>query len=243
MPADGDVDTVVAIVEFQDKKFDPDFVNKLKDRMFRDQSESDAEDVAYPKDSLRAYYPRASFGKLNIDGEFIEFNSEHDRDWYKPVGGSMDSVYQDVLDYWAEQIIKDRPDTQESDLEYLNNYLSQFDKDGDLEIDGCYFCCAGGNTGWSSPWWAYRTDETTVTLGDYHFNKIIQMVDTLNQESGLDDLNTYIETFIHETGHQLGLDDYYSYDSSLDKLDSFAMMDNNTGEQDGFAKMLLGWFP
>lgn len=243
MPADGDVDTVVAIVEFQDKKFDPDFVNKLKDRMFRDQSESDAEDVAYPKDSLRAYYQRASFGKLNIDGEFIEFNSEHDRDWYKPVGGNMDSVYQDVLDYWAEQIIKDRPDTQESDLEYLNNYLSQFDKDGDLEIDGCYFCCAGGNTGWSSPWWAYRTDETTVTLGDYHFNKIIQMVDTLHQESGLDDLNTYIETFIHETGHQLGLDDYYSYDSSLDKLDSFAMMNNNTGEQDGFAKMLLGWIP
>ena len=81
MPAEGDVNTLVIFTEFQDYKFDPEFKKELKENIFKDVTESDPEDPNYPKDSLRAYYQRASFGKLNIGGEFIEYESEHERSW------------------------------------------------------------------------------------------------------------------------------------------------------------------
>jgi M6 family metalloprotease-like protein len=48
-------------------------------------------------------------------------------------------------------------------------------------------------------------------------------------------------TFIHETGHLLGLDDYYSYDYSDAPIGGLAMMDNNIGDHDAFSKYLLNW--
>ena len=249
MPAEGDVNTLVIFTEFQDYKFDPEFKKELKENIFKDVTESDPEDPNYPKDSLRAYYQRASFGKLNIGGEFIEYESEHERSWYDEaaaVNEQPEELWQEALDDWADKIISQRPDTEETDREYLNNYLSRFDQNNDMEIDGCYLACAGGNTGWGSVWWGYRTGESTVKIGDYSLNHIIQVVDTLSKPgvAGQDDLGDYVETFIHETGHQLGLLDYYSYgDQGVEKMEGFAMMNENNGDQDGFAKMLLGWLP
>ena len=250
MPAEGDVNTLVVLIEFPDNKFDPKFKEELKENIFKDVTESDPEDPNYPKDSLRAYYQRASFGKLNIDGEFIEYQSPHERSWYDEAAMETyeqpEALWQEALDDWADKILSERPDTPETDREYLNNYLSRFDKNDDLEIDGCYLACAGGNGGWASVWWAYRTGESSVKIGDYSLNHIIQVVDCLSEPgvAGQDNLADYIETFIHETGHQLGLSDYYSYGNmGVEKMEGFSMMGTNNGDQDGFAKMLLGWLP
>jgi M6 family metalloprotease-like protein len=48
-------------------------------------------------------------------------------------------------------------------------------------------------------------------------------------------------TFIHETGHMLGLDDYYSYDSNDAPVGGLCMMDNNIGDHEAFSKYLLSW--
>lgn len=49
-------------------------------------------------------------------------------------------------------------------------------------------------------------------------------------------------TFIHETGHILGLDDYYSSsDSSYSPTGGATMMDQNICDFDSYSKMLLGW--
>lgn len=64
-----------------------------------------------------------------------------------------------------------------------------------------------------------------------------------------------MNSLTHETGHLLGLNDYYSYDTSNRKDDEEAytggalegglggmdMMDANIGEQNAFSKWLLGW--
>ena len=48
-------------------------------------------------------------------------------------------------------------------------------------------------------------------------------------------------TFIHETGHLLGLEDYYTYDSNYHPLGQSSMMDQNVFDLDSHSKMLLGW--
>jgi M6 family metalloprotease-like protein len=48
-------------------------------------------------------------------------------------------------------------------------------------------------------------------------------------------------TFIHETGHMLGLDDYYSYDGVDAPVGGLCMMDNNIGDHEAFSKYLLSW--
>ena len=50
-------------------------------------------------------------------------------------------------------------------------------------------------------------------------------------------------TFIHETGHLLGLDDYYNYDypdSKYNPMGGIAMMDFNITDHDAWSKMVLG---
>lgn len=49
-------------------------------------------------------------------------------------------------------------------------------------------------------------------------------------------------TLIHETGHALGLEDYYTETSSdFPAAGGFLMMDNNVGDHDPWSKALYGW--
>lgn len=51
-------------------------------------------------------------------------------------------------------------------------------------------------------------------------------------------------TIIHETGHLLGLDDYYNYDYEQNitaPIGAIDMMDNNVGDHNAYSKYLLEW--
>jgi hypothetical protein len=49
-------------------------------------------------------------------------------------------------------------------------------------------------------------------------------------------------TFIHETGHLLGLDDYYTYsEDDYDAMGGIDMMDYNVGDHNAYSKFFLGW--
>lgn len=66
-------------------------------------------------------------------------------------------------------------------------------------------------------------------------------------ENGYYDIDIDAHTLIHETGHMLGLDDYYSYETDSDGYYTEApcgmvdMMDCNVGDHDAYSKMLMGW--
>ena len=54
-----------------------------------------------------------------------------------------------------------------------------------------------------------------------------------------DKLDTH--TYIHETGHFLGLNDYYSDTPTYSPIGKHDMMDANVGDHNSYSKMLLGW--
>ena len=49
-------------------------------------------------------------------------------------------------------------------------------------------------------------------------------------------------TYIHESGHLLGLDDYYNYDNEGDPLGALEMQSYNVSDQGSHTKLLNGWF-
>lgn len=216
MPTEGDVKTLVFMVDFPDmpntnQALTPDSV---KDSLFGNE---DISNVNYPYESLYAYYKRSSYGKLNISGDVIDwYTAEHERDYYTNMPGSLVS---EILEYY------------DNEIDY-----SDYDSDGDNIIDGIYIYFSGVNTGWGTTWWsAVHTNYLLDVPDDMYITKFA----LLHSISA--------NTLIHETGHLLGLPDYYDYEDTFNwngeagGLGYFDMMDHNTGDHNIFSKMLLGW--
>lgn len=249
MPSTGSVNSLVFFVDFKDYKYSENFKNELKERMFMEASASGEDNKYYPRESLTAYYQRASYGLLNIKGDFFDYTSEHNRNYYDTFDGRYSKdIIDEVTGAFAKEIQKnnDPVSTGLSDSEYLDRFMSKYDQNHDNNLDSVYFCYAGGNNGWGGQWWpvCYSSLTDQNSIGIYSVSNLINVVDTSGKtiKNGDENIGDYLETFIHETGHNLGLPDYYSYESNgLKKTNTFAMMDDDFGDQDGFAKMLLGW--
>lgn len=91
------------------------------------------------------------------------------------------------------------------------------------------FDFAGPRADWGTTWWPHvkSADDIIIegkTVSAYSF------------------LRDSAETFIHEFGHILGAEDYYShYENHTNMFMSYAMMCDNTGDHDGFTKWSYGW--
>lgn len=108
-------------------------------------------------------------------------------------------------------------------------------------IDAVYFHFAGPDSRWNSTWWSEsrQAEETFQYDGKRLFNMA-----TLHQPSTVIDA---ARTIIHETGHVLGAPDLHSYSrytssaSPLRSTCTWDLMDNNTGDINGFFKWMFGW--
>jgi M6 family metalloprotease-like protein len=175
-----------------------------------------------PYESLRNYYRRSSYNQLEIGGTTLG--------WYRtayPRSSVTDS----------EAVIKEALSSFDAGHDF-----SQYDNDGDGTID--YFLCiwTGPHTGWGSLWWPWYT----FGFGDSSF-----LVDgkRLGGYSWQWESNPVGRPFspgpaIHETGHALGLADYYDYDVTVGPQGGVGyldMMDGNWGDHNCFSKFLLDW--
>ena len=138
-----------------------------------------------------------------------------------------------------ESLIKEALDSFDAAQDF-----SPFDNDGDGAIDYFVVIWAGPDNGWANFWWGYQTSfsDGAYTLDGKTLAKYSWQWE---YKSG----SAYSGPFtplvvIHETGHALGLPDYYDYDDAIGPrggVGGLDMMDGNWGDHNTFSKWVLDW--
>jgi M6 family metalloprotease-like protein len=201
-------------------------------------------------ESLSSFYKKSSYGKLNLSY-------------------TVAPKYKTGLT--ASQLFKKNTTTAAASTYCLQqavaNYKSvngdastqKFDNDGDGAIDGVimvYSCPDASQNAsiaridpeislfWAYTYWDYNHGSSYWTKSSPMGNVYFWMsYDFLYEAASSPAVDPH--TLIHESGHMLGLDDYYSggngSDPKFNPMGGWVMMDENILDHDVFSKMALGW--
>jgi M6 family metalloprotease-like protein len=191
--------------------------------------------------SLRSFYRNSSYGRLTINSTIApSYTSTYSTSSFASYAKSKgENGAEAATNMLASSIL--------STLSSQYN-LADYDNNNDGYIDGLEMVYNAGSLVWDGTsgsdtevWWNYTAFDSLSTsasgkkVGLYFWSRIQQM------QNGYYSTNIDAHTLIHETGHMLGLDDYYSYDDDEGPAGLCDMMDMNIGDHNAFSKMLLGW--
>ncbi len=212
---------------------------------------AESDDITW--ESVASYYEKSSFGKLNLDITVAD-------SWYE-CGYTPLEIQQNfaLYDDGGVSVLANKAWGWYMDKYQANP--SDFDADKDGWADAVWLVysaphMAEDKAGFEAKYpgidvggfWAY-VFRSYVNNQEESQNQVARprmigwasydFMDDFNLD-GDDDIDTH--TFIHETGHLLGLKDYYAtytpYESPLGCVD---MMDNNVGDHNAMSKFALGW--
>ena len=239
----GDVEVLVIPIMFNNS---PNYDLSIIDKAFN----GSKEDTGW--NSLNSYYLTSSMGKLNITGNILDpYNTGINYDHNK---GKVFNDYVSELDF--NEIYDYRFLTEA--LDYYDNLgfdFSKYDTNNDGVLDTVYLVYLAPFLDGSDLWWAYNYnylyDDDHVydglALDSYLWMSFEFFTSPINRNK-VDDEPIYIdinsEVLIHETGHALGLADYYGIrftGANMGGLGGTCMMDANQGDHDPFSKAILGW--
>jgi len=220
LPSDGSPRILTLLIAFEDMLgfTDPAIVD---DRIY-----GNGEAEAFPYESMTNFYRRSSYGQLEIAGSTLG--------WY-------------TTPYPRSEVVESYIGRQALIKEVITHYdteghdFSQYDNDGDGTIDYLVIVWTGAHGEWADFWWGYKTsfwnDDFTVDgveVGTYSWQ----------WENYTWPGEFTPEVLIHETGHALGLPDYYDYDDAIGPkggVGGMDQMDGNWGDHNAFSKWVLGW--
>jgi M6 family metalloprotease-like protein len=146
---------------------------------------------------------------------------------------------------------------------YANKYsndMSEFDSNNDGVIDAVWFV-------YSAPDYSKKTSLDSTDFWAYTYSDLLSYEQVVNSGgkitscipfryswasydfmySGYGNTGRDAHTFIHETGHMMGLDDYYvgstttKYPTNYGPMGRLDMMDFNIIDHDAYSKFALGW--
>jgi M6 family metalloprotease-like protein len=151
-----------------------------------------------PFDSLRNFYRRSSYNQLEIQGNVLGwYTTPYARSTVVETDAGRESLIKEALTFYNQQ----------------GHDFSQYDNDGDGVID--YFCVfwTGPHGEWASFWWGYETGfyDSSFRLDGKRLSNYSWQWELYGYPNGTFDPTT----IIHETGHALGVPDYYDYDDSV----------------------------
>ena len=225
---------LVIPVHFNDKdniEFSNDYsLSKLRNRI----------DDAFNADSsvngyygVKEFYQKSSYGLVDFDFVIPSF--------YKT---KMESKEVDTS-YKTNQLIKKIL----NDDEYLKANdinLKDFDTNSDGFIDSIFLIYdipdyqTSNKT--NTNLWAYTQSSYNVGNLDKPVYSSYSWASYSFLDKGLtENIKNDTHIFIHEIGHQFGLNDYYDYNLKSSPLSGFDMMDYNVIDFNSYSKMIMGW--
>ncbi len=235
LPSTGSPKVLVLLIDF------PDYPASASDTAADVASKNfgSGDSSRYPYESLRNYYARSSYGALNITGNVLGwYRAKNNRSYYEQ---NFQYVYNgESYPYGNEELIKEA-------LAYYNSQghdFTQYDNAGTGRIDALFVKWTGPDNGWSNFWWAYQSNfwyNNTYTIDGKKIGKYVWSW-IKNADWGDTEYQPLVD--IHETGHLLGLPDYYDYDDKVGPaggVGGLDMMDGNWGDHNAFSKSMLGW--
>ena len=255
IPSTGAYHLLVIPVQFSDKPISDEQMDRLG-KAFNGTSA----DTGW--ESVNSYYKKSSYGKLDMTFDVQKpFVTDKNYKYYEDYSGKI-SVDGETITKTGDILLL------ELALAYYAQSLdlTKYDTDNDGIIDAVYLIYSASVTYDSeanadSIYWAYVTTYPTETqkydgleVGYYLFAGFDFMDEHTGNSNdtylGQDGYTPYkglkimAETYIHETGHLLGLDDYYDYEDakgSGEGLGGADMMDYNVGDHNAYSKLILGW--
>lgn len=225
----------------------------------------DKDDSSLGFKSVKQYYSEASYGKFNLSGTVTDwFDATTLVSDVKDItsgteGTIVNKILRGAVD-WAGSSqginLKDFDNNEDGNIDgvYLvydhldwttENYIQH---ESNPQFDSSIL----NQAFWNFTYWDFYSkskNDEPATSG-FSWSSFDMMYTSYcernkNDTPDLSDLSKIkldSHTFIHEFGHLLGLDDYYSSsDSSYHPAGESTMMDQNIGDLDSYSKMLLGW--
>lgn len=194
-------------------------------------------------ESVHSYYYKSSYGQLDFTGTVTE--------WFNPVNEGY-TQFSSISAYEDSNGMITFINAALEWLEKTGYDLTEYDSDKDGNIDGIWFINTADVSSASSTTWAYTSTTggsgtvdnpaancfawASVNFLDDSYYKNSYQIDSLDNE----DADAHV--LIHETGHMLGANDYYSYSgTSYSPLGNSDMMNRNHGDQNPYTKLLFGW--
>lgn len=225
----------------------------------------DKDDSSLGFKSVKQYYSEASYGKFNLSGTVTDwFDATTLVSDVKDItsgteGTIVNKILRGAVD-WAGSSqginLKDFDNNEDGNIDgvYLvydhldwttENYIQH---ESNPQFDSSTL----NQAFWNFTYWDFYSkskNDEPATSG-FSWSSFDMMYTSYcernkNDTPDLSDLSKIkldSHTFIHEFGHLLGLEDYYSSsDSSYHPAGESTMMDQNIGDLDSYSKMLLGW--
>lgn len=226
-PSKGNVNILVVPVEFSDlSEFDNETLNMIDDTF-------NSTNSTY-FESVKSYYQISSYNKLNFNFTLC--------DPYTSIISSTNFKRLETNGInGTTRILNDMYNKLTINGESVN--YSNYDSDLDGYVDGVWLIYNNANANEvfnQSNYWAYTSYlDVSPDLTNPVFNTFANCSKFFLYEGNSSGYDAH--TLIHETGHMLGLEDYYSYDNYYSASGGLMMMDLNIGDHDSFSKFSLGW--
>ena len=211
--------------------------------------------------SVNTYYAASSYGKLNVSFDIAGYNlagvnsvytAQHNSSYYANYNETVSDGDYQYTEYGSDALFREVLAWLEGRID-----LTQYDSNGDGCIDAVYLIySADVDYSADSFYWAYVTwymgAEQYDGLDAYYYlfagfdfmDEDADRADGFEYNGKIDGLQINASTYIHETGHLLGLDDYYDYypnSGSDEGVGGADMMDYTVGDHSAYSKIMLGW--